>query len=947
MTAPRAYTRTHSLMPGELFVWCASFGADAAKAHWQIVRVTGFPAVPDVRKPLGGVVAGPSEVELPPTEPGPWNREEVGYGWPEFAYAIPADWPGGLYAAQFSGDPPAWEETDPVYFVVRPPADGPHAKILLCYPFSTTVAYAGGQEGAHLNLYDSRQHGRARRVSLDRPFDLFPYKPDKREYTIRLPFLLWQYIRGLPASPEVDVCTSFDLHGDPSTLDGYHLFVSAGHDEYWSWEMRDRVEGFVASGGNAAFFTANACWWQVRFEDDGRSMVCHKSGVEDPLAGVDGGRVTANWASSPTNRPENTLTGVSFRRGTMATSDKPYQVLAPSHPFLAGVTEKAFGNGLVTLENDGADYIDQEGAYVVTGRDGTPPNFQILAAVDLSTEPWGLRGRPTMGTFTNNGTVFTAASTDWAAHLDDPAVAKITQNVVTMLSVPATGPPWRLPARTYPTSSWTVLEHVGKATAICGVFQGRLLLAREGSVASRDAEDPCLPWEAVAVPSLPGLTALGSDLYTEHLDAGTQDGDIHSRTGVLSAPDSWEKLLDAPEAKARCLGIGAIHRPNVSNPLTYWFAAFQIGPTAVLYRCVNSTWVRLGPISPNMTAMTVCDEKLFAIQDGGLYCRETSPVDLVWTRIASAPENTFSLAAYLGRLFALAGTTSDATLYWRDTSPELETPFRAPSLLFCRGAELFIGRLAGNGDFETTGSGRLEAAYTHVTRANDGMALFYERSSGSGAICRLAADGSLTSVHRYPTGSFASWSHVSFVDADTGAEKVFFYDQDRAEGVVGHFDGSGEFVTEWSSTTFATGWTHVVPMHGGGLFFYNAGTGQAAWGGVSKAGAFSTSGTQSDLSTGWDVVVPAGSDCLFFYRSDGHAALAEVQGSFRTLHSWTDFSTGWTVAPASNGLVLFYDQVDGHAVSGGFSESGFEPLRYYPEGAFAPGSTSVVSLGIA
>ena len=33
--------------------------------------------------------------------------------------------------------------------------------------------------------------------------------------------------------------------------------LSVGHDEYWSWEMRDAVEGFVAAGGNAASCRGN------------------------------------------------------------------------------------------------------------------------------------------------------------------------------------------------------------------------------------------------------------------------------------------------------------------------------------------------------------------------------------------------------------------------------------------------------------------------------------------------------------------------------------------------------------------------------------------------------------------------------------------------------------------------------------------------------------------
>ena len=37
----------------------------------------------------------------------------------------------------------------------------------------------------------------------------------------------------------------------------YGLYLSIGHDEYWSAPMRDTVEGFIAGGGNAAFLSGN------------------------------------------------------------------------------------------------------------------------------------------------------------------------------------------------------------------------------------------------------------------------------------------------------------------------------------------------------------------------------------------------------------------------------------------------------------------------------------------------------------------------------------------------------------------------------------------------------------------------------------------------------------------------------------------------------------------
>ena len=51
---------------------------------------------------------------------------------------------------------------------------------------------------------------------------------------------------------EIDVCTNADLETHPEVLGGASLYLSVGHDEYWSRGMRDTVEAFIARGGNAA-----------------------------------------------------------------------------------------------------------------------------------------------------------------------------------------------------------------------------------------------------------------------------------------------------------------------------------------------------------------------------------------------------------------------------------------------------------------------------------------------------------------------------------------------------------------------------------------------------------------------------------------------------------------------------------------------------------------------
>ena len=97
-------------------------------------------------------------------------------------------------------------------------------------------------------------------------------------------------------------------------LGGYRsLFLSVGHDEYWSSAMRDTVEGFIGRGGHAAFLSGNTSFWQVRLEDPtpegpAATMVGYK-GVfkQDPVFGTDRVReLTSMWSDRPSAAPRTT-----------------------------------------------------------------------------------------------------------------------------------------------------------------------------------------------------------------------------------------------------------------------------------------------------------------------------------------------------------------------------------------------------------------------------------------------------------------------------------------------------------------------------------------------------------------------------------------------------------------------------------------------------------------
>lgn len=460
MPSPRAYVLNHSVVQGGTLQACASFDNGAAgDAEWRVLRVTGFPDIDTgAADPIGVeiTIAPPPPPENPLTlaaTPSPFNREEIGYGWPATDFAIPASAEPGLYAIQFRVPGQAWQSGGTANFVVR---SATTRNILVIWPFATTCAYAGGPPGVHKNLYDSNQSGRLRRVSLDRPYDTFPFE-DKRSRTVIAPFLLWDFLQGEGYTADLDAATSFDLEEDANLLDGVDLVILVGHDEYLSKTMVERLKAHVADGGNLAVFAANAVWWQVRFE--GRTMVCYKNATEDPT--TDETEVTANFASPPSVE-ENRLTGVSFRRGTAGKNEaNPASLGVVGTEFMDDVQGTTLGPAaMLDYETDGASNAFNGTKWMATGADGSPLDLEVLARVDLHVDPARTpRGIPTLGWYTNIGRVFTAATTDWARHLTDANVATVTRNVVGALKDRVAHPAWTLPARTYPGGAWSTVGH--------------------------------------------------------------------------------------------------------------------------------------------------------------------------------------------------------------------------------------------------------------------------------------------------------------------------------------------------------------------------------------------------------------------------------------------------------------------------------------------------------
>ena len=437
--------------------------------------------------------------------PTPADAASNGCGWPA-AMTITVDpaWRSGYYEVVMTIEVGEKTRRDFAFFVVRPA----NATIVLALATNTYHAYNdfGGP-----NLYTG-----GTTVSMQRPMSAgYLFKPPGKGRRVtgtgapdpqnaahvgyvqlnhlsgyagsagwpdwELPFIQWAEREGY----EIGVCTNADLEHHPEVLDSARLYLSVGHDEYWSKGMRDTVEAFVARGGNAAFFSGNTSLWQVRLEgDEGSQMVGYKGFLKsDPLYDSERmNEVTTFWSDHIVARPENHMTGVSFVRGGYHRIGKNvtnglggFTVYRPDHWLFDG-TDVRYGDVLgnestvVGYECDGCDFTFRDGLPYPTFEDETPRTMEIVgicpvqhftresaprpphpdepseleyiaARVFDTRDAWAVEkirhGHAVLGAYTNDAgaTVVTSGSTDWAHGLAarDPSIEQVTRNVLSKL----------------------------------------------------------------------------------------------------------------------------------------------------------------------------------------------------------------------------------------------------------------------------------------------------------------------------------------------------------------------------------------------------------------------------------------------------------------------------------------------------------------------------------
>ena len=173
---------------------------------------------------------------------------------------------------------------------------------------------------------------RAAAVSYNRPF--VTRNVDGGQdwiFNAEVPMIRWLERNGYDVSYESGVDT--DRYG--SLIKNHRLFMSTGHDEYWSGQQRANVTSARDAGVNLAFFSGNEVFWKTRWDASHRTMICYKE-THGPYPGNDHPEIwTGSWRDPNTTqagvRPENELTGQYFTVNDGTERDhRPGQVPQPA-----------------------------------------------------------------------------------------------------------------------------------------------------------------------------------------------------------------------------------------------------------------------------------------------------------------------------------------------------------------------------------------------------------------------------------------------------------------------------------------------------------------------------------------------------------------------------------------------------------------------------------------
>ena len=360
--------------------------------------------------------------------------------WPNFhTMTIPAHWTSGIYVARLLSDGAVTGSPHLAYIVFVVRDDHRAADFAFQSSVNTNQAYNnwGGK-----SLYGANSVGGvpAVKVSLNRPNAVGPWGLGD--------FVHWELnlLRFMEKEGyDVTYLTNIDTQRNGHFLRRHKAFLSVGHDEYWTTEMRQNVEVLRNLGIHLGFIGSNVCYWQIRYEDSPytgepyRTIVAYKeaAATADPFA-LDNNptndfAITTRWRDTLLGHvanPEDKLLGVKAHAALANQSASlPLHITVPVDPMYHWVfngTGLAPGGtallwGLLGYETDSA-----------TDKDSAPPAGTTILAhspdpgghANMTIYQWD-RGWNFWGP---GARVFATGTMNWTHGLDSTAPAETQFN---------------------------------------------------------------------------------------------------------------------------------------------------------------------------------------------------------------------------------------------------------------------------------------------------------------------------------------------------------------------------------------------------------------------------------------------------------------------------------------------------------------------------------------
>ena len=372
-----------------------------------------------------------------------------------------APWSTGVYLARLTES--AAGKQSYIIFVVRDDAQKPD--ILFQLPVTTYQAYNfwGGKSlygwGSGSALpWGSTSGTAATKVSFNRPYAgstnpaaaygigagefLTNVQPVAQGYPISSAGWDYNMVRWLEKEQyNVGYITSIDTGRSASRVANTKIFMSQGHDEYWTSQMRSNVEAARDAGVNLAFFSGNTAYWQIRLEPSpatgaaDRVIVEYRTAAADPYSSdgdpTNDQYTTVRFRDAPVSRPEAAMKGNQYILdpfdGDLIVTNAAHWVFAGT-----GLANQDRLPGLLGYEVDG-----------VAG--SSPANTVTLTSTPVAAQPSGQpsgSSQMTIYTAASGAQVFSTGSIQWSWGLDDfnapalrtsrssAAAATITRNVL-------------------------------------------------------------------------------------------------------------------------------------------------------------------------------------------------------------------------------------------------------------------------------------------------------------------------------------------------------------------------------------------------------------------------------------------------------------------------------------------------------------------------------------